>query len=700
MFLVDSPAPGVPTEFAELQPAIDDVCLRLEPGQNGVVEIRRSQPVLLDGKLNLSCRVRIEVGQGFKTGLASTHPLVITSRGGVSLSGMVITAPSVSLESDGPVELQSNEISAPTVVHLSGTGGARVVGNSLSQLELRVDEVAASAYAIVANQPLAGAGRSSGEASIRLTGLTPEADVAFNENRGFGNLEVDTRLRGAMDLDMNSNLSSRMKVKLCGNEVASVDAHANTSDGIRLSFGLPRLDLASLGSRHGRVAIDLIRCAGFAASESKVVAALEDLVAQERLSFDSPAGLPVDVELGLKELRSGDLAVQIRNVGDLPCLDLKARQSVMTGDFIYDVKCSAKTDLGGVEIGGNLEATLAGNVQEMLMAQVTGEGSLYVNAADAKGEVAFDGTDLRAKGDISFRRLIGVPAKVGINGAVSIATGAMQAGLILEADSADRNREREGEGFLSFVHRVLLSGAPKSSREENLMDIRNVELRGVAALLSIGDFDGSVTIGNARVISSSDSMMRPGGVWIRDVAGAVTLNDVTAVASCPISCHPLIVNGAEKLSVSGGRLENIRGSVLDGDVSDVELRGVEMVGVHSEDGQFKTLTLGAGAEHRRVSIQGGSLTGDLLAIGDVVIQMSGVRFSGDAVVHDGGSSLNGHPGAFPQDPTASNSGLSADRLHSSTDWDGNGCRDYPVESNVIDENGYCIEEGYSPPNYR
>ncbi|MGK5088928.1 hypothetical protein WDW86_15325 [Bdellovibrionota bacterium FG-2] len=708
--MVDQPDVEVENQFDDLQLAIDSVCSKLTPEQVGVVEIRRTKPLNLENGLSLTCQVRIERAEGATAEIGSRQPLAITAPSGLALSGLTVSAPSILLVSGGPLELDSNLMATSVLARLTGRGGASVRNNQLSQFELKVEETAPGQYSLVGNRPAGSAslmaGFSNVETSLKFTGVTPEADVAVSENRGFGSLEVDTQLRGAMDLDLNANTSAQMKVKLCGNEIATVKTSANSSDRMKFCFGLPQLNWSALGARHARMAVEFVRCAGFSEPQSKILATLEDVITQGELSFNSPAGLPVDIKLGLKDVKSGDLSLQIRHESEVPCLDFNAEQSVMTGSFRYEVNCSAKTLVKGVEIGVDLEAVLAGKVQQMALAQVKANGALRVNAAETTGEIGFDGTDLRASGDISLRRLMGVPAKIGIHGAVNIATGSAQAGLILEADSSDLLDlpldRTEPDTFLSLMSQMLEQGLVKTLDvrpfTESTILIQNVELRGAAVMLSIGDFDGSVRIENSRLFSASTSMMQPGGIWIRDVKGSVDLSDVTSSATCPISCRPLMVSGARKLTVQGGRLENLKGSVLDGDVTEIELNGVDMKRAYTGGDSFPALMIGGGPERRRLSIQGGTLEGDLIILGYVVVHMNGLHFSGRSIVSDGGSTPEGHPGAFTRDPLQGNSGLSEDRLSSATDWDGNGCVDHPSELNRIVD-GACVQDGYSPPSW-
>ncbi|HAZ13648.1 MAG: hypothetical protein A2X86_16200 [Bdellovibrionales bacterium GWA2_49_15] len=680
VFVVDVATPGVANEFEDLKLAIHDLCPRLVAEQLGVIEIRRTRPMIIAGELALPCRIKIERAAGARVELRSESALAISAPAGIALTGIILSAPSVNLNSGGAVELDGNIITASMMVHLSGHGGAQILNNQLSKFELNIAEMSASTYKVTGNRASTTKSTVVGS-ELKLSGVTPQASMDVSDNQGFGLLDINNQLHGSMDLKMGANVVSRMGVKLCGNEVATVNTRANTSDGLKLSFGLPSLTWNDLDARHPRMAFELVRCAGFTAPEIKVVAAIENVVANQGLSFDSPAGLPFKMKLGMKEVKTGTLAFNLRHKGDAPCLDLTAEQAVVSGDFRYSVRCSAKTNIKQAEVGGAVEVDVDGNVQEIALTEFHGKAGVYLDATGVKAQVDFTGKDVRAQGDISLRHLLGIPVRIGIDGAVAVSSGQQQAGLIISAES--------------FKNKSLR----KNQSEDSVVVIKNVQLHGETALLNVQNLKGTVKLENIQLKSRGSSMMQPGGIWINDIDGPVDLDNVISIASCVMSCRPLILNRVGKVIFEGGHLENTYGSVMDSDATDMELRNVQMVGAHGGQ-QFPALWLMAGAEPRRILIEGGSVDGDMITAGPVVVNMHGVSFAPGAHIQDGGNSSTGfNPGSFVSDPIRSNSGLSEEQLGSVSDWDGNECRDYPGDRNIKNEDGLCAEDGFSPPRW-
>ncbi len=725
VYLVDQVEVGSIDQFEVLQLAIDGVCAHLNPQLNpqvnpleiAVVEIRRKLPVLLDSMVQLTCRVRFEKGSGSLPDFRASTGVTFDAPQGIVLSGLTVTAPTITIQSGDSLELTGNSLVGNVIAKVSDrASSAVVINNKITRFNLVVSALGLNQVTLVGSRPLGTSAVDAGS-ELTLSGETLNGNAEVVDNQYFDKIGVKARISGDLNLKFDANLATQIDLSVCGNFETTFNAKTNTATGsLKADFGTPKLTLNSLTGRYGEMALSLSRCAGFTGEKMRLISKIEDVLSQGRLSISSAANLPVDLTIDLKDIvTKKDATISIQYESPLPCLNLTADHMVTSGAFFYRVECSAKTKINGAEVGGDIEADLNGKLQEMLQSDLRVAGSAYFRSNAVGGSFKYDGKKIHAAGDISLRPLVGVPVQIRIDASQSISTSERQAAFIIEPDELDlaaRARARRhsfefaslpGEPLGSLLSRSMSfwSRLPSFKDEVSNVVIDGLVLDGPTAHASVMRIHGNVQISNLDLNARAPTMMTPGGVWIDDVSGNVELKNVSSRVSC-FSCRPLLLNRVEgAVSVTGGIFKNTEGSVLDSDSSVIKLENVALVGPSLGSGKMPTLLFAGGGEgpaRRRLELIGGSFDGGLLLSGAVIAKIQGVQFSPSASVSDGASVSGGSEiGGLPYDPIKSNSGLSQERLSSILDWDGNGCRDYPSEMNVRDEGGLCREDGWAPP---
>lgn len=695
VYVVDAPPPGSTDEFTTLTEAVSYVEHAAAAGERGVVVIRTSTPQQVD-QLAFTVDIAIRVDPehtGVIQGPGSS-PLIVDAAGAATLQHLqIVNSAGLVINANRHLRLFGNTLPGQSTVNVGGVkkaafpaagaaacagrpqalaAGGEIVANSLGQsfaLEYTSGSGISGAWTVADNA--GGAVQVGGAASL---GLDYHLDVVNNQ-LGLLNVDLDLEANAGIRLAGNSDLST------CGVDLRTSGTHALEFDNNAAASLTTRLQ--GIGTVSFVLRSNNITSGNFEFDVGDLQ--FEDQIAQYgNLAFallSAATGNPnYALDLASSTI-AGDLTVTAVD-SESGRLTLGLDQITIEGDVAMSAKYQGEYDLDGVTVVGDATVTLHSNLADVSQTRVTYQGALYVSGQGA-------GMGLNFSSNLDS-----------YHGA-TIVTVPTAASLFVRLDGSAF--ERGGMFYAAKQGGLKLAGRDARMLPEEGVTITGLDWKGSGLdRVELATIDGPVHISGCTfqqssgtplyvlrchgAISISGNTFSGGGMKLVECDGPATIANNTINAYNPDG-PPIWLATHGTTTVSGNTI----------------MCSGAATGIHVFEGSgMATLTRNSiqasGADFAlHVANSEVHATENVPVAGNIAVASLGrLLLSGNALA-DASVVDSNTEGGLLVDPVESNDGLSPDKCRTYVDWDGNGCCDYPPESNVYDPLEGCVCEGVPPP---